>query len=228
MPVIPRSISNERLLLREFAHRVNNEFASVIQVVSFAAARSSDSKVKAALSDVIEQLHNYASVHHALQIPASDDCLDAAAYLRSLCDAIRRSKLKNRNIKLVLLDLPVQMSSERCWMIGMIVAELVNNAVRHAFDEHGGSIDVECRRSGAFLEFQVSDNGAASSVAIRPGAGLKIIEALAQSLGASFQFNPAEDGSQAILIMPVEQDGCDEPAPIVRAPSSAARSPILI
>jgi two-component sensor histidine kinase len=216
------SISSERLLLREITHRINNEFASAIQVVSFTAARSSDRNVKAALAGVMEQLHNYARVHQALQMPASDDWIDAAAYLRSLCDSISRSKLENRNIELVLVEFPFKMSSERCWMMGMIVAELVNNAVRHAFDEQGGSIEVECRTSGAFVECHVSDNGSASSVGVRPGSGLKIIKALAQGLGASFQFNFGEDGSQAVLTMPVEQDRCKEPESFSRTPASAA------
>jgi two-component sensor histidine kinase len=224
MTMPTRSISNERLLLREITHRIKNEFASAIQVVSFTAARSSDRNVKAALAGVMEQLHNYARVHHALQIPASDDCIDAAAYLRSLCGSISRSKLENRNIELVLVEFPFQISSERCWMMGMIVAELVNNAVRHAFDEQGGTIEVECRPSGAFVECHVSDNGSASSVDVRPGSGLKIIEALAQELGASFQFNFGEDGSQAVLIIPVEQDRCEDRESFRRTPETAAHS----
>jgi two-component sensor histidine kinase len=222
MPTHP--ISNARLLLREITHRINNEFASAIQVVSFTAARSSDRNVKAALTGVMEQLHNYARVHHALQMPASDDCIDVAAYLRSLCESISRSKLKNRNVELVLVEFPFQMSSERTWMMGMIVAELVNNAVRHAFDQRGGTIEVECRPSGTFVECRVSDNGSAPSVAVRPGSGLKIIEALAQELGASFQFNFGEGGSQAALIIPVEQDRCGKQEAFRRVPESAANS----
>lgn len=214
--------SNERLLLREITHRVNNEFASAIQVVSFTAARSSDRNVKAALTGVMEKLHNYARVHHALQMPANDDCIDASAYLRSLCDSISRSKLENSNIELVLVEVPFQMSSERCWMMGMIVAELITNAVRHAFDGQGGTIEVECRPSGAFVECRVSDNGSASSVNVRPGSGLKIIKALAEDLGAGFQFNCGEAGSQAVLIIPVEPGSCDEWACLRRTPETAA------
>ena len=132
MTMPTHSMSNERLLLREITHRINNEFASAIQVVSFTAARSSDRNVKAALAGVMEQLQNYARVHHALQMPVNDGCIDAAAYLRSLCGSISRSKLENRSIELVLVEFPFQMSSERCWMMGMVVAELVNNAARHA------------------------------------------------------------------------------------------------
>src|SRR6266446_6893323 len=203
------STSKERLLLREITHRVNNEFASAIQVVSVAAARSGDRHVKAALTGVMEQLHNYARVHHALQMPANNDCIDAAAYLRELCGSISRSKLENRNIELVLVERPFQMSSKRCWLLGMIVAELITNAVRHAFDQEGGTIRIECRASGEFVECRVSDNGSASTAHVRPGNGLRIIEALAQNLDADFQFKPGENGSESVLILPIEQDRCD-------------------
>jgi two-component sensor histidine kinase len=214
--------STSEVLLREITHRVNNEFASAIQVVSFAAAKSPDRNVKAALAGVMEQLHNYARVHHALQMPASNDCIDASAYLHDLCGSISRSKLENRNIELVLVESQFRMSSERCWLLGMIVAELITNAVRHAFDQNGGTIRIECRTSGAFVECRVSDNGSGSTAHVRPGSGLRIIEALAQKLDAEFQFNFKEGGSESVLIVPIEQDQCYDSASIRRAPSHAA------
>ena len=216
------STSKERLLLREITHRVNNEFASAIQVVSFAAARSGDRNVKAALTGVMEQLHNYARVHHALQMPANNDCIDASAYLRELCGSISRSKLQSRNIELVLVERPFRISSERCWLMGMIVSELITNAVRHAFDQHGGTIRLECRTFGGFVECRVSDNGSASTADVRPGRGLRIIEALAQALGADFQFDFGEDGSEATLMFPIDQDCGDEPKSAGRAATDAA------
>jgi two-component sensor histidine kinase len=214
--------SKERLLLREITHRVNNEFASAIQVVSVAAARSGDHNVKAALGGVMEQLLNYARVHHALQMPANNDCIDASAYLRELCGSISRSKLQSRNIELVLVERPFQISSERCWLMGMIVSELITNAVRHAFDQHGGTIRLECWTSGGFVECRVSDNGSASTADVRPGRGLRIIEALAQALGADFQFDVGEDGGEAALTFPIDQDCRDEPNPARRAATDAA------
>jgi two-component sensor histidine kinase len=58
-----------RLLLREFTHRINNDFTSAIIIVSLAAARSRSGEVKAALSAVQDRLQSYASVHRALQMP---------------------------------------------------------------------------------------------------------------------------------------------------------------
>jgi two-component sensor histidine kinase len=114
------------------------------------------------------------------------------------------------------------MSSKRCWLLGMIVAELITNAVRHAFDQEGGTIRIECRASGEFVECRVSDNGSASTAHVRPGNGLRIIEALAQNLDADFQFNPGENGSESVLILPIEQDRCDEPTSVRRAANHAA------
>jgi two-component sensor histidine kinase len=223
MALSTHSSSQERVLLREITHRVNNEFASAIQVVSFTAAKSPDRNVKAALAGVMEQLHNYARVHHALQMPVNNDCIDASAYLRGLCGSISRSKLENRNIELVLVEHPFQMTSERCWMLGMIVAELITNAVRHAFDRKGGAIEIECRPSGGLVECRVSDNGSVSTADVRPGNGLRIIESLAHALGAEIQFNFGEEGSEAVLMIPIEQrDRCDEPKPLRRAADNMA------
>jgi two-component sensor histidine kinase len=121
-----------------------------------------------------------------------------------------------------LVERQFQMSSKRCWLLGMIVAELITNAVRHAFDEEGGTIRIECRASGEFVECRVSDNGSASTAHVRPGSGLRIIEALAQKLDADFQFNFGEDGSESVLIVPIEQVRCDEPTSVRRAAKHAA------
>jgi two-component sensor histidine kinase len=219
--------STSEVLLREITHRVNNEFASAIQAVSFAAAKSPDGNVKAALAGVMEQLDNYAKVHRALQMPAGKDRIDASTYLRDLCESISRSKLEDRNIELVLAERPFRMSSERCWVLGMIVAELITNAVRHAFDQEGGTIRIECRAFGEFVECRVSDNGSASTVHVRPGTGTRIIEALAQKLDADFRFKFGKDGSESVLIFPIEQDRCDEPTSVRRARKPRGARPVI-
>jgi two-component sensor histidine kinase len=90
------------LLLHELNHRINNEFSSAISAVSLAAAHSSNSEVKLALSAVGELLHSYADVHRALQVPDAEGVVDAAAYLRKLCLSVSRSKLDRLEIHLVL------------------------------------------------------------------------------------------------------------------------------
>jgi two-component sensor histidine kinase len=102
------------MLLHELNHRINNEFGAAISAVSLAARRSNNEEVKAALSGVVEVLHQFADVHRTLQMPESDTPVDAAAYLRQLCRSITRSQLECRKISLVLAAQPVRLPADRC------------------------------------------------------------------------------------------------------------------
>jgi len=194
-------LPQERLLLHELNHRIGNEFCCAISVVSRAAARSSNNEVKAALTDVAELLHQYVEVHHALQMPEHRIRTDALAYLRNLCLSIRRSKLDQMKIDLALAARRVWLPSDRCWLLGMIVYELITNAARHAFAGGNGWIRVELLRSGALVECRVLDNGSAP-VRSRPGHGLKIVGELTKALEGRFDQRFATGGSTSIVVFP--------------------------
>jgi two-component sensor histidine kinase len=195
--------AQQQVLLHELNHRINNEFAAVISVVSLTAARADNDDVKAALSGVTALLHHHAAVHRALQMPEHDSLIDAAAYLRKLCVAISRSQLEPRKINLVLAPQPLRLEAERCWRIGLIVYELVINAAWHAFPRGDGEVRLELLRTGPFVECRVSDNGS-SPPKIRLGHGLKIVDELARSLDGRFEQRLGPHGSRSIVIFPLE------------------------
>jgi two-component sensor histidine kinase len=191
------------LLLREMSHRVNNEFASAIGMVSLAAARSPSPEVKAALSSVLEKLHSYAQVHRALEVPRTSSHIDASSYLSDLCRLISSSKLAYRNIELVYVERPpIQLTPEMCWKLGMVVSELITNIVRHAFDERGGTIRVELKTRMAQIECRVSDNGVGMEVCT-PGNGTTIINALVDGIGGNFEQYSGPYGTLSIIGLPV-------------------------
>jgi two-component sensor histidine kinase len=196
-----RPLLQEQILLHELNHRVNNEFATAISILSLAAAVSGNDKVKGALSRAEDLLHRFADVHRALEMPEYDTPIDAAAYLSQLCRSISRSQLDGRKIELVLAAQPLQLCADHCWRLGMIVFELINNAARHAFPGREGEIRVELLRAGAFAKCSVTDNGSAA-LTVRPGRGLKIIDELSKSLGGRCiqKFEPR--GSRSILAFP--------------------------
>jgi two-component sensor histidine kinase len=171
-------------------------------VISLAAARSANDEVKVALAAARDRLQNYAEVHQALRVPEHGGLVDASAYLSQLCQAISRSRLDVKGIELVLVERPLRINSDCCWRLGMIVSELITNAVRHAFRESGGMIRVELRSSQSFVECCVMDNGTAAAN-IRPGHGLEIVEALAKELDGKIyqQFGP--HGATTVVIFPV-------------------------
>jgi two-component sensor histidine kinase len=195
------SCLDEQVLLHELDHRIVNEFASAISAVSLAVARTNNDETKGALSAVAELLHHYADIHRALQMPVPDTLVDVSAYLRELCLLISRSKLESRKIMLVLAAEPLQFDSDRCWRLGMIVHELINNAARHAFARGKGSIRVELARAGAFVECRVLDDGSAAAN-VRLDRGLKIIDALTKGLGGRFEQSFGSRGSIFVVAFP--------------------------
>ena len=198
--------SSEFLLLREMAHRINNELTSTISVVTCTTLRSNNREVKVALSEVIEHLHDHARVYRALQMPTTDRPIDAAAYLRELCQSISRARLRHRGIELLLVENPLELGSVQCWKLGLIVAELITNASRHAFAADGGTIRIELKRQGSRAECRVTDNGSGSEnfrQNIRSGQGLGIIRDLAGGLDGKVEQRFGAGGAVAVVSFPI-------------------------
>ena len=197
----------EHVLLNELNHGISNEFTSAISVISRVAARSSNVEVKATLTRVTELLYRYAEVHQALQMPKHDVRTNSAAYLRNLCLSISRSKLDHMKITLVLATLPLWLQSNQCWLLGMLLHELITNAARHAFSGEGGTIRIELLRIGSFVECRVLDNGSAPANSW-PGRGLKIVNELTKALNGRFDQKFGAHGSASIVVFP---SNCEPP-----------------
>jgi two-component sensor histidine kinase len=199
-----RSHSDNHLFLRELAHRVNNEFTSIINTISRAAARSPSPEVKAALNDAAEMLHRYVDVHRVLKMPNPGTQVDAAEYIDRLCAVMRRSKLEQMGIGLVLNSVPLTLGSERSWYLGLIVYELVTNAARHSLAGRGGEVRVSLQCTDGFVECKVEDNGSGSSN-FRRGQGLTIVARLADDLGGIVRHQSKPNGWMSILVFPLDQ-----------------------
>jgi two-component sensor histidine kinase len=194
-------ISEQLLLLREMNHRIGNEFALIMSIASVIARRSQNDEVKAALTSVATFVQQQVEVHRALQAPERDTCADATAYLRKLCLSISRSKLDHMQTKLVLAAAPLQLQSDDCWRLGMIVYELITNAAKHAFPNGGGEIRVELFRAGALVQCRVLDDGSAPPT-IQPGRGLTLVAELAMTLAGWVEHEFGAEGSKSTVIFP--------------------------
>jgi two-component sensor histidine kinase len=197
------SFPEEHVLFHELNHRINNEFSSMLGLIAIAATRCKNhDDAKIALRHVADLLHNYVDVHRVLQMPEDDCIVDAAAYLRKLCLSITRSKLDRTKIAVVLELSPLGLRSDQCWLLGMIVHELVTNAARHAFATGQGEIRIELSRKNGFARCKVQDNGRATA-SIRPGRGLKIIDVLVKRLEGHFHQQFGKHGSTFSLVFPL-------------------------
>lgn len=185
---MPLSISHPpaldgRTLLDELNHRIKNELASVINLVTFKAVWTDNVEAKQELSDVVNLLHQHVEIHNILTMPDRSRLVDAGEQLRKLGLAMSRCKLDRMNIHLELSADTLPLESERCWRLVLALYELMTNAVRHAcFDGRGGRIKVKLMRAGSWVNCRVTDNGSGLG-RIKFGHGLRIVGELAKTLG---------------------------------------------
>ena len=185
---------SEGLLLAELNHRVANTF----QIVGSLLAREAAASVHREAADVLlkadAQLQAFALLHEALRhggpaggAPAT---LCACDFLVRLCEHLEMACLKARGLTLTVRALgTMPLREQTCRGLGLIVTELVLNAVKHAFrDREGGRIEVALRRGALPGEavLCVQDDGLGMAVLYAaPGRGLGFVDILARSIGGA-------------------------------------------
>jgi two-component sensor histidine kinase len=176
---------NERTLVRELTHRIDNQLAAAIDVVTVAAVRADNPEVKVALGDVVELLQEQANLHRVLAIPEGDALVDAAQYLRKLCLATTRSGLESIGVHLSFQADTLPLEPERCWRLGMALHDLVTNSARHAcFDGRAGEIELSLAHP--VVNCIIADNGSISTPS-KQARGLGLVRDLIKSLGGRLE-----------------------------------------
>jgi two-component sensor histidine kinase len=118
--------------------------------------------------------------------------------------------------RLTLKAEPVEIDPDRAVAIGIIVNELVMNAVKYAYPDGAGPIHVELNAQGDDLVLAIADDGVGLKVKSDPrstGMGQRIVTAMAAKLEASVERDPAHAGTRIVLRFgrinkPAAKPGC--------------------
>jgi two-component sensor histidine kinase len=97
---------------------------------------------------------------------------------------------------------PIEIDPDRAVAIGIIVNELVMNAVKYAYPDGSGPIHVDLRAEGDELVLSIADDGVGLNVKTDPrstGMGQRIVTAMATKLDARVERDPAHVGTRIVL-----------------------------
>ena len=104
--------------------------------------------------------------------------------------------------RLTLKAEPIEIDPDRAVAIGIIVNELVMNAVKYAYPDGAGPIHVELAAEGEDLLLSIADDGVGLNGKSDPrstGMGQRIVTAMASKLEASVERDPTHAGTRIVL-----------------------------
>ncbi|MBI5687060.1 MAG: PAS domain-containing protein [Verrucomicrobia bacterium] len=159
---IRASLEEKIVLLKEVHHRVKNNLQIVISLLRLQAVRTKNPEALDTLQETGNRIHSMALLHEALYRSQSLAHVNFADYIESLCSHLFRSHAqKATRVKLERRLQSVSMDLDRAVLCGLIVNELISNALKHAFPEdRTGRIAVELGTTPQEqILLKVSDDG---------------------------------------------------------------------
>jgi two-component sensor histidine kinase/CheY-like chemotaxis protein len=194
--------AEREVLLREVNHRVGNSLQIIASLLHLQANSSTVDDVKAALTNAMGRVAAVAQVHRRLYTSHDLKSVMLNQYLDALLEDLRRSAEGNRMSRLTLKAEPVEIDPDRAVAIGIIVNELVMNAVKYAYPDGAGPIHVDLNAQGDDLLLSITDDGVGLNVKTDPrstGMGQRIVTAMASKLEANVERDPAHAGTRIVL-----------------------------
>jgi chemotaxis protein methyltransferase CheR len=184
------------------SHRVANSLQIIASILLMKARAVESVETRLHLQDAHRRVMSVASVQQHLQASGKGDEIDVGAYLLKLCETLAASMIgDNRPVSLKVVGGDGAATSDQAVSLGLIVTELVINALKHAFPdaEKDADIIVGYEVDGADWKLSVSDNGVGMPYR-QPGAkstglGTSLLKALAQQLEAQVNVSTSAEGT---------------------------------
>ncbi len=192
------------ILLAEVNHRVANSLSLVSSLVRMQASAVKDGGARAALAETQARITAIGNLHRSLYTSDDVRTVDLSSYLHSLVSELGQSMSSAGRTPTIRLEAePIMIKTDKAVSIGMIVTELVTNAIKYAYPEETGEIRVSLQRDSAGnTVLVVADDGIGWSghgAATGTGLGSKIIGAMAKSLSTAIEYVQTVQGTRALV-----------------------------
>jgi two-component sensor histidine kinase len=206
---IKSSLKEKELLLKEVHHRVKNNLQVVSSLLNWQASYIEDASARSIFKDSQNRVRSMALIHEKLY--QSDDLahIDFGRYAQSLTASLFHSYGVDANrVRLESTIDDASLDIDKAIPCGMILNELVSNALKHAFPNgRSGEVQVELRPCAPDrLTLIVSDDGvglpAELNIHATPSLGLQLVVTLTEQLRGNVEVN-RNSGTQFQITFPV-------------------------
>lgn len=185
--MIGKALEDRETLLREIHHRVKNNLQIISSLLNLQSRTLEDKVAQGAVVESKNRVKSMALIHEQLYQQEHLTGVTMPIYIQQLVSSLAQSYgIDDEKIEIKVNAEPIQLDVDSAIPIGLILNELLSNAIKYAFEDSRGKVVVSFRKMDDKLELVVSDNGKG----LKPEAeqsgsfGLKLVQSLARKLKA--------------------------------------------
>jgi PAS domain S-box-containing protein len=206
------SLVEKDVLLKEVHHRVKNNLQIISSLLNLQMKKITEAKTRAELNATRNRIRSMALIHAKLYQSKNLSQINFAEYIEEFSRQLRSLyNVSSKKVKLVLDIDAVYLDVDVAIPCGMIVNELLTNALKYAFpEERSGEIRVVLRSEAAATVLSVEDNGVGLppeiDLARVETLGLQLVRGLAQQLKGTVTVEQ-NGGTRVVIRCPAAGSG---------------------
>lgn len=187
--------TQKSLQLREAAHRMANNFASLDALIRQRAMASKDPKIQFAFEQASNLVHIVARLNTRLNAATSESKVDSGVFISELCEDLQACARDG-----ITVDCGAQshdLALAVAVPLGLIINELVTNALKYAFPgQREGRVIVTFSRAGGHYHLLVEDNGVGMSEDTKgSGLGLHLLQGFSRAINGKVDIRSTLEGT---------------------------------
>jgi PAS domain S-box-containing protein len=189
-----QSLREKDVLLQEIHHRVKNNLQIMSSLLDLQALHLPDPVIQMVFQQSRDRIRAMALLHETLYQSPDLSHVDIVAYVNSLTNHLLQVHRSQRHILLQLNISAINLDINQAIPCGLIINELVTNALRHGFlDQPSGTIYVTLVQRDQHLILTVSNDGnplpAHLDLLTSKTLGFKLVKSLVQQLGGTLVYD---------------------------------------
>lgn len=203
---LKQSLAEKEVLLREVNHRVKNNLQVITSLINIQKRNLKDPNSLEVFTDLGQRIHSINLLHEMLLSERNPSKVNFQDFGNKLIQQFSRTYLfQEKPITIVQEIEPVDLPLQTTLYCGMILNELLTNAVRYAFpDQKKGRIEVKFHQIENGYSLSVKDDGISISEGFRgsdqDSLGLDIIETMVQRINGKLKIRGQVGSEFEILI----------------------------
>jgi two-component sensor histidine kinase len=202
-----KALLEREMLLKEVHHRVKNNMQLVISLLSLQTRYIEDGVATKVLEDTQNRIMTIAMLHEKLYHSENLGRIDCGDYLREIVDHLCGLYDTSQTEVTTCIEGDVQTGTDTAIPCGMIINELVSNALKHGFPQGRAGqvcVDLRCDAAGSYI-LTVSDNGVGVKEDLDmdnpQSLGLQLVASLVQQIDGTVEIDRGEGTTFKIKFM---------------------------